>query len=106
MGKILSFLSGFGRQSRTGLVALRTEGKKVSYAHGAASGSGKPVVISCGEAEWRGDAASLARAYREFGFGSNTRCATLLAAGDYQISAVEAPNVPEAELKAALRGLI
>jgi len=82
---------------------LRTEGKKVSYAHGNGSGPGKPTVISCGEAEWLGDAASLARAYRGFGFGSKTRCATLLAAGDYQISAVEAPNVPEAELKAAMR---
>jgi len=99
----LSFLSGFGRQSRTGLVALRTEGKKVSYAHGDASGSGKPVVLSFGEAEWDGDAASLARAYRAFGFGNKTRCATLLGAGDYQISAVEAPNVPEAELKTAMR---
>ena len=99
----MSFLSGFGRLSRTGLVALRTGEKKVSYAHGDASGAGKPTVISCGEAEWIGDAASLARAYREFGFGNRTRCATLLAAGDYQISAVEAPKVPEAELKTAMR---
>jgi MSHA biogenesis protein MshI len=101
----LSFLSGFRRPSRAGLVALRTEGKKVSYAHGDGSGSGpaKPIVISCGEAQWHGDAASLARAYREFGFGNKTRCATLLAAGDYQISAVEAPNVPDAELKTAMR---
>ena len=75
----------------------------MSYVHGDASGSGKPIVISFGQAEWLGDAASLARAYREFGFGNRTRCATLLAAGDYQISAVEAPNVPEAELKAAMR---
>lgn len=99
----MSFLSGFGRQSTTGLVALRTEGKKVSYAHGDASRSGKPSVISCGEAEWGGDAASLALAYREFGFGNKTRCATLLTVGDYQISSVEAPNVPEAELKTAMR---
>ena len=82
---------------------MRTEGKKVSYAHGDASKSGKPIVISCGEADWRGDAASLAHAYREFGFGSKTRCATLLTAREYQISAVEAPNVPEAELKTAMR---
>ena len=75
----------------------------MSYANGDGSRPGKPVVISCGEAEWRGDAASLAHAYREFGFGNKTRCATLLAAGDYQISAVEAPNVPEAELKTAMR---
>lgn len=75
----------------------------MSYAHGDASRAGKPVVISCGEAEWGGDAASLAHAYKEFGFGSKTRCATLLAAGEYQISAVEAPNVPEAELKTAMR---
>jgi MSHA biogenesis protein MshI len=99
----LDFLQGFGRESGTGLVALRTQGKTVSYAHGDAAEPGKPIVISCGEAEWRGDARSLAHAYREFGFGRKTRCATLLTAGDYQISAVEAPNVPEAELKTAMR---
>ena len=99
----MDFLRGFGRESGTGLVALRAHGKTVSYAHGDAAGPGKPVVNSCGEAEWRGDAGSLAHAYRAFGFGRKNRCATLLTAGDYQISAVEAPNVPEAELKTAMR---
>ena len=75
----------------------------MSYAHGDAAEPGKPIVISCGEAEWRGDAGSLAHAYRAFGFGRKNRCATLLTAGDYQISTVEAPNVPEAELKTAMR---
>ena len=99
----MSFLSGFGRQSGAGLVALRTEVDKVRYVHGDAAGPGKPIVLSFGEAEWRGDASSLARAYREFGLSKKTRCATLLVAGDYQISAVEAPNVPEAEMKTAMR---
>lgn len=70
---------------------------------GNAAAAGKPTVLAFGEAEWRGDAASLAQAYKTFGFGRKERCATLLMAGDYQISAVEAPSVPEAELKTAMR---
>ncbi|MBI4293694.1 MAG: agglutinin biogenesis protein MshI [Betaproteobacteria bacterium] len=85
------------------MVALRAEADKVRYVHADATDPGKPVVLSFGLATWRGDAGSLARAYKEFGLGKNARCATLLAAGDYQISAVEAPNVPEAELSTAMR---
>jgi MSHA biogenesis protein MshI len=76
---------------------------KVRYVHGDAAGSGKPVVLSYGKADWRGDSGSLAQAYRGFGLDKKSRCATLLMAGDYQVSAVEAPNVPEAELKTAMR---
>jgi len=75
----------------------------VRYVQGSAAAGGKPVVLAFGEAEWRGDAGSLAHAYKAFGFGMRNRCATLLMAGDYQISAVEAPNVSEAELKTAMR---
>lgn len=60
-------------------------------------------MLGFGEAEWRGDAPSLAQAYKAFGFGKKERCATLLMAGDYQISVVEAPSVPDAELKTAMR---
>jgi len=99
----LGLWSGFSRRSGAGLVALRTELDKVCYAYGDAAVPGKPLVLSCGEAPWAGDAGSLAQAYKGFGFDRKIRCATLLMAGDYQISAVEAPNVPEAELKTAMR---
>lgn len=95
--------SAFSRRAGAGLVALRTELDKVCFAHGDAAGPGKPLVLGCGEAPWAGDAGSLAQAYKGFGFDRKARCATLLMAGDYQISAVEAPNVPEAELKTAMR---
>ena len=100
---MLGFLSGFARQSKAGLVALRTEVDKLRYVHADATDGGKPVVYSHGEAAWGGDAYSLARAYREFGLGKKIRCATILKAGDYQISAVEAPNVLETELSTAMR---
>ena len=101
----LSALTQFKPPSSAGLIALRTEVEKLRYVYGSAAGPGKskPIVLSYGEAAWSGDASSLARAYREFALGKKTRCATLLTAGDYQISAVEAPNVPEAELKTAMR---
>ena len=57
-----------------------------------------------GQAKWDGSASTLTRAYRSFGFGKNLRCAVLLATGEYQMSAVEAPaGVEQAEVKAAMR---
>ena len=99
----LALFRRFGRKPAPSLVVLRTEADKVRYAHGNAAGVGRPVILSYGEAEWRGDSASLARAYKEFEFGKHARCATLLSSGEYQISAVEAPNVPAEELKTAMR---
>jgi len=100
---MLGLWSTFSRHPVAGLVAVRTELDKVCFAHGDAAGPGKPLVLGCGEAPWSGDAGSLAQAYKGFGLDKKARCATLLMAGDYQISAVEAPNVPEAELKTAMR---
>lgn len=98
----MDFLRSFARKQQ-GLVVLRAEADKVRYVCGNADGTARPAVVSYGEAEGHADAASLARAYRGFGFGKSARCATLLSSGEYQISAVEAPDVPEAELKSAMR---
>ncbi|WP_307730247.1 type IV pilus biogenesis protein PilM [Massilia endophytica] len=49
-----------------------------------------------------GDAAALEKLGRELR-ASNYRCGTLLAMGDYQVLAVDAPNVPQEELKTAVR---
>ena len=99
----MELLRLFARKQAGGLVALRTEAEKVRYVYGSPGDPARPAVLSYGEAQWRGDAASLARAYSEFGFARSARCATLLNSGEYQISAVEAPEVPESELKAAMR---
>jgi MSHA biogenesis protein MshI len=104
----LSFLGAFSRKPSPGLVVLRASGDSLSYVNGLAvndsSGSAKPVILSMGQAKWDGSPGALARAFRGFGFGKNKRCAVLLASGEYQISAVEAPPaVQSGELKAAMR---
>ena len=99
----MDFLRKFARKQAGGMVVLRVDADKVRYVYGSVGGAAKPLISSHGAAEWKGDAASLARVYRDLGLGKRARYATLLAAGDYQISAVEAPSVPEAELKTAMR---
>jgi len=87
---------------------MRTQSDTVSYVHGFGAGATadaiKPAILSFGITAWDGSAASLARAYRSFGFGKGARCAVLLASGEFQISAVDSPpEVPQGELKAAMR---
>lgn len=62
-----------------------------------------PSVVRC-EYHETGivSAASLDKLRREAGVG-NSDCTTLLAPGEYQMILVEAPNVPAAELKTAIR---
>lgn len=103
MVRILNFWRQFGQKPEAGLVALGTGPEKVRFVQGTVLATGKPCVLSYGEENWRGDSDSLGRAYRGFGLAGKVRCATLLSSGDYQISAVEAPNVPDAELKTAMR---
>ncbi len=93
----------FARKQTTAMFALRTETGKVRYAFGRPDAAPKPVIESFGEALWQGDGASLVRAFKSFGVGKRARCAALLSSTDYQISVVEAPNVPAAEMKSAMR---
>ena len=69
------------------------------------SKSGKSVLEQCGFyplAPGQDPAANLKKVVSEQGLGK-TGCATLLAIGDYQLLMVEAPEVPQSELKAAIR---
>ena len=66
-------------------------------------GKDKPVVTVCGTVQADpANPASVAKAAREMRMG-NFRCSTLLDLNDYQMLVVEAPNVPQDELKAAMR---
>lgn len=67
------------------------------------NGSERPVVDVCAQVGHAGDAVeSLQRLRRDFHLDRFT-CATLLPARQYQLQLVDAPNVPEAELKSAVR---
>jgi len=67
--------------------------------------SGKPVLEQCGFSPLlpgQDPGVNLKKAVSEHGLGK-TGCTTLLAIGDYQLLMVEAPEVPQSELKAAIR---
>lgn len=67
-------------------------------------GASTPVLLGCVEAALEGQAAeeSLARAARSRN-AARFRCSTLLSPSDYQLLTLEAPNVPQDELKTAVR---
>ncbi|WP_426171996.1 type IV pilus biogenesis protein PilM [Pseudoduganella sp. R-34] len=67
-------------------------------------GASTPVLLGCVEAGLEGQGAeeTLARAARSRN-AARFRCSTLLAPSDYQLLTLEAPNVPQDELKTAVR---
>jgi MSHA biogenesis protein MshI len=63
---------------------------------------GKPAVTLAVFFPGAPGADALEKAGREL-YSADYRCTTVLGGGDYQLMTVEAPNVPRAELKAAMR---
>jgi len=63
---------------------------------------GKPAVTVASFFAGAASIDSLEKAAREL-HSTSYRCTTVLAGGDYQFMSVEAPNVPRAELKSAMR---
>ena len=99
--KIPSIFSLFNARSRdAGRLAIGFGARGIHLAQ-VELGGGKPRVVRC---EYRdtgeGAASALQRVAREAGDGA---CSMLLAAGEYQMLLVNAPGVPDAELKAAVR---
>lgn len=70
--------------------------------HGVYAPGGAATVDVCGTQAFEGDFDRAQQPAREHDLG-RYQCATLLAPGEYQLLQVEAPNVPLAELKTAIR---
>ena len=76
---------------------------RVDVAHVIANGKSRPEILLCDSYRKEGDgAAALTRLRRELRL-DRYRCTTLLGSGGYQMLQVEAPNVPKAEAKNAVR---
>lgn len=75
---------------------------RLSYAHGRYLASGPPEISAFGVAEIPAGAHALEKVARDLNV-DRYQCATLLQPGDYQLLLVEAPTVPQAELKSAIR---
>jgi MSHA biogenesis protein MshI len=88
---------------RPGWLALNTGGDHVDIVHIRRAASGRPEVALCDTYRKEGtDAETLARLRKELKL-DQYRCTTVLKFADYQIHSLEAPNVPAAEMKNAVR---
>jgi MSHA biogenesis protein MshI len=93
----------FTRTTREpGWLAVSLQPGEVSFVHGQIAPGGAATIDVCGTQIFEGDFEAAQNAAREHGLG-RYQCATLLSPGEYQVLLVEAPNVPQAELKTAIR---
>ncbi|MBI3375543.1 MAG: agglutinin biogenesis protein MshI [Betaproteobacteria bacterium] len=83
-------------------MAISLEDAKLSFVHGRYASSGKPAIARYGTAEIESKPNAAEKLVRDLRL-DRYQCETLLRAGEYQMLVVEAPTVPQAELKSALR---
>jgi MSHA biogenesis protein MshI len=93
----------FGGKRKPGWLCVNLMPDRVDVSHVLVNGNARPEVRLCDSYRKEGDeVTTLKRLRRELDLGSY-HCTTLLKAGDYQVLQVEAPNVPAAEMKIAMR---
>src|SRR5918996_2259332 len=86
-----------------GWLAVVLHHDQVDLVHVKREANGRPAVLMCESYRKEvSDAATLTRLARQFRL-ERYRCTTLLPRDDYQLHQVDAPNVPAAEMKAAVR---
>ena len=85
-----------------GWLALAMHPGGLSFAHGVCKAGEKCVITRCGTRTLEDATKDLERVVKELGM-ERFQCLTVLQPNDYQVLLVDAPNVPAAELKAAVR---
>lgn len=92
-----------GKNRRPGWLCLNLHPDRVDLSHVLVEGKPRPEVLLCESFRKEGeDVATLKRLRRELNL-DRYRCMTLLKPRDYQVLPVDAPNVPAAEARAAVR---
>lgn len=92
-----------GLAQKPGWLALSFQPQGICVAHVQRMPGGKPAVRLCRVSEGSpADARALEKLAKELHLGQY-RCTTLLKLKEYQMLLVEAPSVPEAEMKTAIR---
>lgn len=84
-----------------GWVALAVTERDIRCVYGHYDGTGTPEVLRLA-AEPIEDAENLGKSAKNLDLAGH-RCATVLQPGDYQLLVLDAPNVPQEELRAAIR---
>jgi MSHA biogenesis protein MshI len=93
----------FKKTQHPGWLALSLDQDHIDLVHVRRSATGKPEIALCDSYRMEGsNAATLARLRKELKL-DQYRCTTLLRSTDYQTHPVDAPDVPAAEMKAAVR---
>jgi MSHA biogenesis protein MshI len=90
------------RRREEGWLAISVQPAALHFAHGVRSSSGKCRITRCGTRALGDAAKDIDRVAKELEL-DRYRCLTVLAPDEYQLLLVEAPNVPPAELKTAVR---
>ena len=93
---------GSSKKGEPGWLVIATRESQLSFVHGRYAQSGKSAIARFGTAEIEPKPNALGKLAKELRF-DRYRCATLLRPGEYQLLLVEAPTVPQAELKSAIR---
>lgn len=90
------------QKTEEGWLSIAMRPGSLSYVHGRRAGNGKASVLRCGTQAMEGEFEGADRVAKDLGF-SRYQCSTLLEPGQYQVLQVEAPNVPQIELRTAIR---
>lgn len=91
------------RKLEPGWMAVGLQATEFSIAHGRRDPGVRPLVSQIASYPIEAGRADAARVLAQRMRLDRFRCETLMSAGEYQLLTVEAPNVPPAELKAAIR---
>lgn len=93
----------FGKKRRPGWLCLNLHADRIDLSHVLVEGKPRPEILLCESFRKEGsDLDTLRRLRRELGL-NRYQCMTLLQSGEYQLLTVDAPNVPAAEAKNAVR---
>ncbi len=93
----------FKKTRQPGWLAIEMGEERIDLVHVKRAANGRPEIAWCDSYRKEGtEAATLARLRKELKL-DQYRCTTLLGSNDYQMHEVDAPNVPAAELKIAVR---
>lgn len=96
----------FGKKRRPGWLCLNFRQDRVDLSHVLVAGKPRPEILLCESFHKEGsDSDTLKRLRRELGL-DRYHCMTMLQPRDYQLLTVDAPNVPAAEARTAVRWAI
>ncbi len=93
----------FGKKQRPGWLCLNLHADRIDLSHVLVAGKPRPEILLCESFRKEGgDVETLKRLRKELNL-ERYQCTTLLKSGEYQTFAVDAPAVPAAEAKNAVR---